>query len=170
LIEERGETKLSQSTKFLVEASIKNCGIATVIINALINYFTFVKPDGAAGISSTVAIPAFMAVVIGCALICPLFGGLILKGLKTDGVSFGTKDSHALGKFVPNSMLPGVLVIAAFTSVLFWFIPNALIGAAGIAFALPRMAWVITIGVYSGIVAAFAAYFGIMRAYYAKQK
>ena len=161
---------MNQSTKFLVEASIKNCGIATIVINALINYFTFIKPEDAANISSAVAIPNFMAVVIGCALICPLFGGLILKGLKTDGVSFGSKDSHAIGKFIPTAMLPGVLVIAAFTSVLFWFIPNALIGAAGIAFALPRMAWVVTIGVYSGIVAAFAAYFGIMRAYYAKQK
>lgn len=160
---------MNQSTKFLIGASIKNCGIATVIINALINYFTFVKPEGVANISSTVAIPGFMAVVIGCAVICPLFGGLILKGLKTDGVSFGSKGSRAIGKFIPNAMLPAVVVIAAITSVLFWFLPNGLIGATGIVFALPRMAWVIIIGVYSGIVAAFAAYFGIMRAYYAKQ-
>ncbi len=162
---------MSNSTKYLLVASIKNCGIATIIINALINFFTFVKADGAAGISSTVAIPAFMAVVIGCAVICPLFGGLILKGLaKDEPLPFGDKASHMIGKFVPNAMLPGVLVIAVIASVLFWFLPNGLIGAAGIAFALPRMAWVILIGVYSGIVATFAAYFGIMRAYYAKQK
>ena len=160
---------MNQSTKFLIEASIKNCGIATIVINALINYFTFVKPEGVANISSTVAIPSFMGVVIGCGVICPLFGGLILKGLKTDGIAFGSKNSRAVGKFIPSAMLPGVLVIAAITSVLFWFVPNGLIGATGIAFALPRMAWVMIIGVYSGIVAAFAAYFGIMRAYYAKQ-
>ena len=151
-------------------AAIKNCGIATVIINGLINYFTFIKPEGGAAIPSVTAIPGFMGVVIGCAVICPLFGGLILKGLKTDGVVFGSKDSHAVGKFVPNAMVPGVVVIAVIASVLFWFLPSGLIGVAGVTFALPRMAWVVLIGLYSGLVAVFAAYFGIMRAYYAKQQ
>ena len=159
---------MKSTTSFLIKSSIKNCGIATALINGIISYFTFVKGTS---IMSSVASTNFMTVSLGCALLCPLFGGLILKGLnKNELMNLAGKHTHTVAKFMPMALLPGVLVIAVFTFLSLWVLPYAIVTLLNIEFAMTRIAWVMLLTIYSGVVATSAAYFGIIRAYYAMAK
>ncbi len=157
---------MKDTTKILIKGAIINCGIATALINGIINYFTLAKTSVL--ISSTMGF-SFFGVALGCGLICPFFGGMILKGvISKNNIDFGAKSEQALAKFVPNNLVLGAIVIAILTVAVLWVVPYLVAMVAGIEITLARMVWVVAVGLYSGVAASFAAYFGMKRSYYAK--
>ena len=84
---------MKETTKILIKNSILNCGLTTAIINGIISYFTL--PSMEQMISSSLRIN-FLLVALGCGIICPLFGGLILKGVlaKNEQLDFEQKEDH----------------------------------------------------------------------------
>lgn len=73
-----------------------------------------------------------------------------------------------MAKFVPNNLYLGALVIGILTVAIVWVVPYLAVMLTGIEITLARMVWVVAVGVYSGVAASFAAYFGMKRYYYAK--
>jgi len=158
---------MQESTKILIKASIINCGIATMLINAIICYFTL--PDAATLLSSDLAFN-FASTVFGCGLICPFFGALTFKGVmaKNPDMALGAKSSQLLARFVPNNAFLAAIVIAIMTSIILCAIPFAILALLNIEFTAARIFWLLAIGVYSGIAATFAMYFGMKRVYYTR--
>lgn len=157
---------MKDTTKILVKGAIINCGICTALINGIINYFTLAKTSVL--VSSEMGF-SFFGVALGCGLICPFFGGIILKGvISKNNIYFGAKSEQALAKFVPNNLYLGALVIGILTVAIVWVVPYLAVMLTGIEITLARMVWVVAVGVYSGVAASFAAYFGMKRYYYAK--
>ena len=158
---------MKRETQILTKTSVINCGLATAVINGLISYFTLEKVDALANGSVTFN---FLGVAIGCGLICPLFGGMTLKGVlgKNSGLDLGRKKEHIIAKFIPNQLLLGICAIGLCVTALLWGVPYLVAMCLKLNFYLPRIVWVVSIGIYSGIVASFATYLGMLRVYFAK--
>lgn len=158
---------MKDATKVLIKGAIINCGIATALINGIISYFTLTK---APVIFSQDLAFNFFSTALGCGVICPFFGGLILKGvLAKNSVDFGAKKDQMIARFVPDNVFLGALVIGAMAVIMVWAVPYVLAAAVSLNFSLKRFAWVVLIALYSGLAAGFAAYFGMKRSYFAKQ-
>ena len=151
--------------KALAKGALKGCGIGTVVINAIILFFTLPK---AAMIDSGALLFNFMGVAVGCGLLCPLFGGMVLKDVTKahPTLDYGDKSAHAVARFVPNNLFLAAVVIGVLTTLVWWVLPCAVAMVASINVALPRLAWLIIIALYSGACASFAAYFGMLRSHY----
>lgn len=158
---------MQDSTKILIKGAIINCGLATAIINGAISFFSLSKAEMLC--SQDLAIN-FLSVALGCGVICPFFGGLILKGvLAKNTLALGTKGERILAKFVPDNVFLGAFVIGLLTGIIVWGIPYALATVVHLNFVLGRWYWIILMGLYSGLAASFAAYFGMERAYFSKK-
>ena len=156
---------MKESTKILFKGAIINCGIATALINGIISYFTLMK---AGTILSSDLMFNFFSTALGCGVICPFFGGLILKGVSAKNqIAFGEKKEQLLARFIPDNIFLGAVLIGIFTIIALWLVPYALIAVLKIKLTLARFFWVIIIALYSGAAASFAAYFGMKRAHYA---
>ena len=160
---------MKETTKILIKNSILNCGLTTAIINGIISYFTL--PSMEQMISSSLRIN-FLLVALGCGIICPLFGGLILKGVlaKNEQLDFEQKEDHFIARFIPNNLMFGAIVIGILTSIILWVIPYGIIWLIGFTTTLSRIVWIILVGFYSGVAASIAAYFGLLRVYFAQSK
>ena len=94
---------MKDSNKILFKGAVMNCGIATAIINGIICFFTLTKAN--ALLSSDLAFN-FLSTAIGCGVICPFFGGLILKGVAAKNeIDFGSKSEQTIAKFIPNNIV-----------------------------------------------------------------
>lgn len=143
-----------------------NCGIATAIINGIICFFTLTKAN--ALLSSDLAFN-FLSTAIGCGVICPFFGGLILKGVAAKNeIDFGSKSEQTIAKFIPNNIVLGAIIIGLITVLTLWILPYAVIKLTSLQLTLSRIVWIVIIALYSGLAASIAAYFGMKRAHYAK--
>lgn len=158
---------MKNTTKILIKGAIINCGIATALINGSITYFTLVH---AISMTSSELLVNFFSTALGCGVICPFFGGLILKGVAAKNeLDFGRKSEQFLAKFVPNNLFLGAIVIGLLDIFLLWLVPYVVLSVFNIKFTLVRIAWVILLAVYSGVAASIAAYFGMKRAHYSKK-
>lgn len=143
-----------------------NCGIATAIINGIICFFTLTKAN--ALLSSDLAFN-FLSTAIGCGVICPFFGGLILKGVAAKNeIDFGSKSEQTIAKFIPNNIVLGAIIIDLITVLTLWLLPYAVIKLTSLQLTLSRIVWIVIIALYSVLAASIAAYFGMKRAHYAK--
>lgn len=160
---------MKEHTKVLIKAGIVNCGIATAIINGIISYFSLPKIEQIASTSLGIN---FLSVALGCGLICPFFGGLILKGVsaKNPALHLERKSAHILARLVPDNLVLGAIMIGLLDGIILWGIPCVTALALGFEITLNRNVWVVIVGFYSGIAASFAAYFGMLRVYFAHRK
>lgn len=157
---------MKDSNKILFKGAVMNCGIATAIINGIICFFTLTKAN--ALLSSDLAFN-FLSTAIGCGVICPFFGGLILKGVAAKNeIDFGSKSEQTIAKFIPNNIVLGAIIIGLITVLTVWLLPYAVIKLTSLQLTLSRIAWIVIIALYSGLAASIAAYFGMKRAHYAK--
>lgn len=157
---------MKDSNKILFKGAVMNCGIATAIINGIICFFTLTKAN--ALLSSDLAFN-FLGTAIGCGVICPFFGGLILKGVAAKNeIDFGSKSEQTIAKFIPNNIVLGAIIIGLITVLTLWILPYAVIKLTSLQLTLSRIVWIIIIALYSGLAASIAAYFGMKRAHYAK--
>lgn len=157
---------MKDSNKILFKGAVMNCGIATAIINGIICFFTLTKAN--ALLSSDLAFN-FLSTAIGCGVICPFFGGLILKGVAAKNeIDFGSKSEQTIAKFIPNNIVLGAIIIGLITVLTLWILPYAVIKLTSLQLTLSRIVWIIIIALYSGLAASIAAYFGMKRAHYAK--
>ena len=157
---------MKDSNKILFKGAVMNCGIATAIINGLICFFTLTKAN--ALLSSDLAFN-FLSTAIGCGVICPFFGGLILKGVAAKNeIDFGSKSEQTIAKFIPNNIVLGAIIIGLITVLTVWLLPYAVIKLTSLQLTLSRIVWIVIIALYSGLAASIAAYFGMKRAHYAK--
>lgn len=157
---------MKDSNKILFKGAVMNCGIATAIINGIICFFTLTKAN--ALLSSDLAFN-FLGTAIGCGVICPFFGGLILKGVAAKNeIDFGSKSEQTIAKFIPNNIVLGAIIIGLITVLTVWLLPYAVIKLTSLQLTLSRIVWIVIIALYSGLAASIAAYFGMKRAHYAK--
>ena len=157
---------MKDSNKILFKGAVMNCGIATAIINGIICFFTLTKAN--ALLSSDLAFN-FLGTAIGCGVICPFFGGLILKGVAAKNeIDFGSKSEQTIAKFIPNNIVLGAIIIGLITVLTVWILPYAVIKLTSLQLTLSRIVWIVIIALYSGLAASIAAYFGMKRAHYAK--
>lgn len=157
---------MKDSNKILFKGAVMNCGIATAIINGIICFFTLTKAN--AILSSDLAFN-FLSTAIGCGVICPFFGGLILKGVAAKNeIDFGSKSEQTIAKFIPNNIVLGAIIIGLITVLTLWLLPYAVIKLTSLQLTLSRIVWIVIIALYSGLAASIAAYFGMKRAHYAK--
>ena len=157
---------MKDSNKILFKVAVMNCGIATAIINGIICFFTLTKAN--ALLSSDLAFN-FLGTAIGCGVICPFFGGLILKGVAAKNeIDFGSKSEQTIAKFIPNNIVLGAIIIGLITVLTVWLLPYAVIKLTSLQLTLSRIVWIVIIALYSGLAASIAAYFGMKRAHYAK--
>ena len=157
---------MKDSNKILFKGAVMNCGIATAIINGIICFFTLTKAN--ALLSSDLAFN-FLSTAIGCGVICPFFGGLILKGVAAKNeIDFGSKSKQTIAKFIPNNIVLGAIIIGLITVLTVWLLPYAVIKLTSLQLTLSRIVWIVIIALYSGLAASIAAYFGMKRAHYAK--
>lgn len=157
---------MKDSNKILFKGAVMNCGIATAIINGIICFFTLTKAN--ALLSSDLAFN-FLGTAIGCGVICPFFGGLILKGVAAKNeIDFGSKSEQTIAKFIPNNIVLGAIIIGLITVLTLWLLPYAVIKLTSLQLTLSRIVWIVIIALYSGLAASIAAYFGMKRAHYAK--
>lgn len=157
---------MKDSNKILFKGAVMNCGIATAIINGIICFFTLTKAN--ALLSSDLAFN-FLSTAIGCGVICPFFGGLILKGVSAKNeIDFGSKSEQTIAKFIPNNIVLGAIIIGLITVLTVWLLPYAVIKLTSLQLTLSRIVWIVIIALYSGLAASIAAYFGMKRAHYAK--
>lgn len=157
---------MKDSNKILFKGAVMNCGIATAIINGIICFFTLTKAN--ALLSSDLAFN-FLGTAIGCGVICPFFGGLILKGVAAKNeIDFGNKSEQNIAKFIPNNIVLGAIIIGLITVLTVWLLPYAVIKLTSLQLTLSRIVWIVIIALYSGLAASIAAYFGMKRAHYAK--
>lgn len=157
---------MKDSNKILFKGAVMNCGIATAIINGIICFFTLTKAN--ALLSSDLAFN-FLSTAIGCGVICPFFGGLILKGVAAKNeIDFGSKSEQTIAKFIPNNIVLGAIIIGLITVLTIWLLPYAVIKLTSLQLTLSRIVWIVIIALYSGLAASIAAYFGMKRAHYAK--
>lgn len=157
---------MKDSNKILFKGAVMNCGIATAIINGIICFFTLTKAN--ALLSSDLAFN-FLSTAIGCGVICPFFGGLILKGVAAKNeIDFGSKSEQTIAKFIPNNIVLGAIIISLITVLTVWLLPYAVIKLTSLQLTLSRIVWIVIIALYSGLAASIAAYFGMKRAHYAK--
>lgn len=157
---------MKDSNKILFKGAVMNCGIATAIINGIICFFTLTKAN--ALLSSDLAFN-FLSTAIGCGVICPFFGGLILKGVAAKNeIDFGIKSEQTIAKFIPNNIVLGAIIIGLITVLTLWILPYAVIKLTSLQLTLSRIVWIVIIALYSGLAASIAAYFGMKRAHYAK--
>ena len=157
---------MKDSNKILFKGAVMNCGIATAIINGIICFFTLTKAN--ALLSSDLAFN-FLSTAIGCGVICPFFGGLILKGVAAKNeINFGSKSEQTIAKFIPNNIVLGAIIIGLITVLTLWILPYAVIKLTSLQLTLSRIVWIVIIALYSGLAASIAAYFGMKRAHYAK--
>ena len=157
---------MKDSNKILFKGAVMNCGIATAIINGIICFFTLTKAN--ALLSSDLAFN-FLSTAIGCGVICPFFGGLILKGVAAKNeIDFGSKSEQTIAKFIPNNIVLGAIIIGLITVLTVWLLPYAVIKLTSLQLTLSRIVWIVSIALYSGLAASIAAYFGMKRAHYAK--
>ena len=157
---------MKDSNKILFKGAVMNCGIATAIINGIICFFTLTKAN--ALLSSDLAFN-FLSTAIGCGVICPFFGGLILKGVAAKNeIDFGSKSEQTIAKFIPNNIVLGAIIIGLITVLTVWLLPYAVIKLTSLQLTLSRIVWIAIIALYSGLAASIAAYFGMKRAHYAK--
>lgn len=157
---------MTKTSKIVLKGAIVNCGLATALINMVTCYLTLAKVPMFLFTELSVN---FLGTAIGCGLLCPLFGGIILKPLQKEPLNFEDKSSHVLARWVPNQILLGAVVIAMFSAILFWGMPVLLFKLLSVEFAIRRIFACFLLGLYSGVVATFAAYLGVHRAYYAKK-
>ena len=116
---------MKDSNKILFKGAVMNCGIATAIINGIICFFTLTKAN--ALLSSDLAFN-FLSTAIGCGVICPFFGGLILKGVAAKNeIDFGSKSEQTIAKFIPNNIVLGAIIIGLITVLTLWLLPYAVI-------------------------------------------
>lgn len=116
---------MKDSNKILFKGAVMNCGIATAIINGIICFFTLTKAN--ALLSSDLAFN-FLGTAIGCGVICPFFGGLILKGVAAKNeIDFGSKSEQTIAKFIPNNIVLGAIIIGLITVLTLWILPYAVI-------------------------------------------
>lgn len=157
---------MKDSNKILFKGAVMNCGIATAIINGIICFFTLTKAN--ALLSSDLAFN-FLSTAIGCGVICPFFGDLILKGVAAKNeIDFGSKSEQTIAKFIPNNIVLGAIIISLITVLTVWLLPYAVIKLTSLQLTLSRIVWIVIIALYSGLAASIAAYFGMKRAHYAK--
>ena len=157
---------MKDSNKILFKGAVMNCGIATAIINGIICFFTLTKAN--ALLSSDLAFN-FLSTAIGCGVICPFFGGLILKGVAAKNeIDFGSKSEQTIAKFIPNNIVLGAIIIGLITVLTVWLLPYAVIKLTSLQLTLSRIVWIVIIALYSGLAASIAEYFGMKRAHYAK--
>ena len=157
---------MKDSNKILFKGAVMNCGIATAIINGIICFFTLTKAN--ALLSSDLAFN-FLSTAIGCGVICPFFGGLILKGVAAKNeIDFGSKSEQTIAKFIPNNIVLGAIIIGLITVLTVWLLPYAVIKLTSLQLTLSRIVWIVIIALYSGLAASIAAYFGMKRAHYAQ--
>ena len=157
---------MKESTKTLLKGALFNCGIPTVVINAIICFFTLTKTGT---ILSSDLMVNFLSTAIGCGVICPFFGGLILKGVAAKNeIDFGNKSEQNIAKFIPNNIVLGAVVIGIITVLTVWLLPYIIINLTSLQLTLSRIVLVFIIALYSGVAASIAAYFGMKRAHYAK--
>lgn len=157
---------MKDSNKILFKGAVMNCGIATAIINGIICFFTLTKAN--ALLSSDLAFN-FLSTAIGCGVICPFFGGLILKGVAAKNeIDFGSKSEQTIAKFIPNNIVLCAIIIGLITVLTVWLLPYAVIKLTSLQLTLSRIVWIVIIALYSGLAASIAAYFGMKRAHYAK--
>ena len=157
---------MKDSNKILFKGAVMNCGIATAIINGIICFFTLTKAN--ALLSSDLAFN-FLSTAIGCGVICPFFGGLILKGVAAKNeINFGSKSEQTIAKFIPNNIVLGAIIIGLITVLTLWILPYAVIKLTSLQLTLSRIVWIVIIALYSGLAASIDAYFGMKRAHYAK--
>ncbi len=153
-------------TKVMIKNAFLNCGLATAFINGIISYLTLAKVEM---FENTDLVFNFLGTAIGCGIICPFFSGMILKNtIIKKGIQLGDKKKRKLAKWIPNNLLFGALMIGLFSAIFLWMIPYFFAEVFSISFSLSRINWCICLGLYSGIAAAFSAYFGVTRAYYAR--
>ena len=157
---------MKESTKTLLKGALLNCGIPPVVINGIICFFTLTKTGT---ILSSDLMFNFLSTAIGCGVICPFFGGLILKGVAAKNeIDFGNKSEQNIAKFIPNNIVLGAVVIGIITVLAVWILPYAVIKLTSLQLTLSRIVWIVIIALYSGVAASIAAYFGMKRAHYAK--
>lgn len=153
--------------KGIMFAAVKNCGIATGVINFLILYFTLPKIEF---IELESLLVNFLMTAIGCGLICPFFGGLTLKSLKSrNDIFWNEKQERFISKYIPNNLIVAAFIISFITVVICWGIPYIVVVITNFSVLLARIYWICLIAIYAGIVASIATYFGILRAYYAQK-
>ena len=129
-------------------------------------FFTLTKAN--ALLSSDLAFN-FLSTAIGCGVICPFFGVLILKGVAAKNeIDFGSKSEQTIAKFIPNNIVLGAIIIGLITVLTLWLLPYAVIKLTSLQLTLSRIVWIVIIALYSGLAASIAAYFGMKRAHYAK--
>ncbi len=158
---------MKEATKQVLKGAILNCGLATGLINAIISNFTLPKEQGLllSDLTMNFALTAF-----GCGLLCPFFGTIILKAVAgKKQIAFGEKDDHIFAKYVPNNLFAGAIVIALMATISLWLLPWIIISLLHVDVYLVRIGWIVMIGLYSAISAAFGAYFGMHRVHYATQ-
>ena len=146
---------MKDSNKILFKGAVMNCGIATAIINGIICFFTLTKAN--ALLSSDLAFN-FLSTAIGCGVICPFFGGLILKGVAAKNeIDFGSKSEQTIAKFIPNNIVLGAIIIGLITVLTLWLLPYAVIKLTSLQLTLSRIVWIVIIALYSGLAASIAA-------------
>lgn len=157
---------MKDSNNILLKGALLNCGIATTLINGIICFFTLTKASTI--LSSDLAFN-FLSTAIGCGVICPFFGGLILKGVAAKNeIDFGSKSEQTIAKFIPNNIVLGAIIIGLITVLTVWLLPYAVIKLTSLQLTLSRIVWIVIVALYSGLAASIAAYFGMKRAHYAK--
>ena len=153
-----GVEKMHKKVAFTVACQ---CGIPTALINATILYFTLPKMESI--ISSSLSIN-FLSVALGCGLICPLFGKMILKGIASKSPLENNKKNGIFNKSLPTTLFLGTVFICLITFVFLWLLPYMVVCLINWQFDLARIVWLIFIALYSGIAASFASYWGVMLA------
>lgn len=152
---------MQKATKEMIKCAIINCGIATGIINGVLAYFTL---NG-----DTLALPDltinFWGTAIGCGLLCPAFGKLILKNVNTD-ILIEKKSNRIVGRWIPDNFIVGTLVICVLATILLFGIPYCMIQLFPIELQIGKLMWAFVLGGYSMSVASFSAYHGMYSAYY----
>ena len=147
--------------KKIVSTVVSKCGIPTALINATILYFTLPKMETI--VSSSLSFN-FFSVALGCGLICPLFGKMILKGI-ANKISFeNNKKEGLLSKSLPATLFLGTMFISLITFAFLWLLPYIVVCLINWQLDLTRIVWLIFIAMYSGISASFASYWGVVLA------
>ena len=148
--------------KKVVSTVVSKCGIPTSLINATILYFTLPKLETI--ISSSLSFN-FLSVALGCGLICPLFGKMILKGIADKASLVSSSEQKGfLSKYLPNNLFTGTVFISLITFAFLWLLPYIIVCLTNVQLDLTRISWLVFIAIYSGISASFASYWGVLLA------
>lgn len=155
---------MKDTTKALIMGAITGCGAGTAVINGLLAFFlTLPKvPE----LTNSQMVISFFGTALGCGLICPFFAGIASKGVA--GLNYGPKSEHIIARFLPNQVVLHAIITGILTALIVWGVPEVIAIALHVQITLPRIAWVIAVGAFSGVAATFAMYFGLIRVHYAK--